>query len=60
VTYVIGALLVAIAIQAVAIVALLIKRTRRTLAERALHDTDERSRLMVDRVPVIDFEEVKG
>jgi PAS domain S-box-containing protein len=53
VTYVIGALLFVVAIQATAIAALLIRETRRTRAVRALRESEERFRLMVDRAPVM-------
>jgi len=51
--YLVGALLIVVAIQAAAIVALRVRAALRTRAERALRDTEERFRLMVDRAPVI-------
>jgi PAS domain S-box-containing protein len=53
VTYVIGALLIVVAVQAAAIVALLIRKARRGHAERALRESEERVRLVVDRAPVM-------
>jgi PAS domain S-box-containing protein len=53
VTYVIGALLIVVSIQAAAIVALLIRERKRTRDERALRESEERFRLLADRAPVI-------
>ncbi len=52
-TYVVGALLVVVGIQAAAIVTLLVARARRTRAERALRESEERFRLMMDGAPVM-------
>jgi len=52
-TYVIGALLLAVAIQAAALVVLFIRATRHARAERALRESEERFRRMVDRAPVL-------
>ena len=51
--YVVLALLLVAAIQAAAIVALLVQRSRRARAERALRESEERFRLMVDRSPAM-------
>jgi PAS domain S-box-containing protein len=48
-----GALLIVVAIQAAVIVALLLRAMRRTRAERALRESEERFRLIADRAPVI-------
>ena len=48
---VIGGLLIVVGIQAAAIAALLFQRARRTRAERALRESEERIRDMVDRSP---------
>ena len=52
-TYIIGALLIVVAIQGAVVLALLIQRTRRTATERALRASEERFRVMADRVPVM-------
>ena len=52
-TFTVGALMIAIAILAAAVVALLVQRTRRHGAERALRESEERFRLMADRAPVM-------
>ncbi len=49
----IGALLVVVAIQAAAIVALLTQRTRRASADRGLRASDKRFRLIAEHAPVI-------
>jgi PAS domain S-box-containing protein len=51
-TYV-GALLIVVAIQAAALVALLIRGKRRARAERTLRESDERFRRMIDHAPVM-------
>jgi hypothetical protein len=48
-TYIIVALVTAVTIQAAAIVALLVQRSRRRLAERAARASAERLRLMAER-----------
>ena len=48
-----GALLILVAIEAAAIGALLVQRTRRARAERVLREGEERFRFMADRAPVI-------
>ena len=48
-----GALVIVVAIQAAAIVALLVQRTRRARAERALRESEERFRLVMDRSPAM-------
>jgi len=53
VTYVVGALLIVVAIQAVTLVVLLIRRNRHARAERALRESDERFRRVIDRAPVM-------
>jgi PAS domain S-box-containing protein len=53
VTYLIGALVLVVAIQAAVIIALLVQQARRTRAERALRGSEERFRLMADRAPVM-------
>jgi PAS domain S-box-containing protein len=50
---VIGGLLIVVGIQAAAIAALLFQRARRTRAERALRESEERLRDMVDRSPAM-------
>jgi PAS domain S-box-containing protein len=52
-TDVIGALLIVVVMQAVAIVALVLHVTRRRRAERALRASEERFRLVADRAPVM-------
>lgn len=52
-TYAVGLLLMVVAMQAVAIVAMLMRGTRRTRTERDLRQSEERFRLMVDHAPVI-------
>jgi PAS domain S-box-containing protein len=52
-TYVLAALLIAVGIQCAVIVALWRERTRRTVAEQILRESEERFRLMADRAPVI-------
>ena len=49
----IGALLIVVAIQAAAIVALLIRGRRRTRAERARRESEEQFRLTMDRLPAM-------
>ena len=49
----IGALLIVVVIETTAIVALLIHHARRRRAERALRESEERSRLVTDRAPVM-------
>ena len=49
----IGTLLIVVAIQAAAIVALLIRAARRTGAERVLRENEARFRLMADHAPVM-------
>jgi PAS domain S-box-containing protein len=53
VTYVDSALLIVAAMQTAAIAALLIRGRRRRREERALHESEERFRLLADRAPVI-------
>ena len=52
-TSAIGALLIVVGIQAAAIVALLVQRTRRMKVERDLRKREERVRLVADRAPVM-------
>jgi PAS domain S-box-containing protein len=52
-THLIGALLIVVGIQAAAIVALLVQRTRRIQVERDLREREERVRLVADRAPVM-------
>ena len=52
-TYVIGALLIVVAIQAAAIAALLIRGARRARAERALRESEEQFRVLADRAPAM-------
>jgi PAS domain S-box-containing protein len=52
-TYAIGALLIVVGIQAVAIVALLVQCRRRIQVERDLRQRAERVRLIADRAPVM-------
>lgn len=52
-TFVSGVLLIVIALQAAAVAALLIDRTRRARAEQALRQSEERFRLLADHAPVI-------
>ncbi len=52
-TFGVGVLLIVVAIQAAAIVALLIQRTRHVRAGRALRESEARFRLMADRAPVM-------
>ena len=52
-THVIGALLIVVGIQAAAIVALLIERARRARAERALRESEERVRFILDSSPAM-------
>jgi PAS domain S-box-containing protein len=52
-TYVVGALLLVVAIQAATLVALLIRGKRQARAERALRESEERFRRMIDRAPVM-------
>jgi PAS domain S-box-containing protein len=52
-THAIGALLIVVGIQALAIVALLVQRRRRIQVERDLREREERVRLMADRAPVM-------
>jgi PAS domain S-box-containing protein len=53
VTYVIGALLIVVALQTAAIVALLILNARRAHAERTVRESEEWFRLLLDRAPVM-------
>ena len=50
-SFVAGVLLIVVGLQAAAIVALLVERTRRTRAEQLLHASEARLRLMLDRAP---------
>ena len=50
-TYFIGALLILVGLQTVAIVALLVERRRRARAERDLGESEKRLRLTLDRAP---------
>ena len=50
--YILGGALIVL-LQSAFIVALLVQRTRRTRAERALRESEERFRLMADRAPVM-------
>ena len=52
-TYVIGIFMIVVAIQAAAIGALLMQKAQHGRAERALRDSEERYRLVVDRAPVM-------
>jgi PAS domain S-box-containing protein len=52
-TFIVGALLIVVAIQAAILVALLIRGKRRASAERALRESDERFRRTLDRAPVM-------
>jgi PAS domain S-box-containing protein len=52
-TYAVGALLVVVAAQSAAIVGLLVQRSRRSRAERPLRESEERFRLIAERVPVM-------
>jgi len=52
-TYLVGALLIVVAIQAAAQVTLWIRAKRRARAERALRESEEWHRLILDRVPVM-------
>jgi PAS domain S-box-containing protein len=52
-TYVVGALMLVVAIQAAFLVALLIRGRRHALAERARRTREERFRRMIDRAPVM-------
>lgn len=52
-TSLVGALLIVVAIQTVAIVALLVQRARRTRAARVLRHSEERFRLVADHAPVM-------
>ena len=52
-TYVVGALLIVVAIQAATLVALLIRGKRHARAERALRESEERFRLIADSAPVM-------
>ena len=52
-TFTVGALVIVVAILAAAVVALLVQRTRRHGAERALRESEERFRRMADRAPVM-------
>jgi len=52
-TYVVGVLLLVVAIQAAALVVLFIRATRHARAERALRESEERFRRMVDRAPIL-------
>jgi PAS domain S-box-containing protein len=52
-TSAVGALLIVVGIQAAAIVALLVQRTRRMKVERDLRKREERVRLVADRAPVM-------
>jgi len=52
-TYAIGTLTLIAGIPAAAFVAVLAERTRRSRVERALRESEERFRLMVDRAPVM-------
>ncbi len=53
VTYVIGALLILVGIQAAAIIALLVRGARRVRAAQALLESERRFRFLVDRAPVM-------
>ena len=52
-TYVVGALLIVVAIQAVTLITLLIREKRHARAERALRESEERFRRTIDRAPVM-------
>jgi PAS domain S-box-containing protein len=52
-TYAVGALLIVVSIQAATLVALLIRGKRRVRVERALRESEERFRRMIDRAPVM-------
>ena len=52
-TSTVGALLIVVAIQAAAIAALVLHRTRRRHAERTLRESEERFRLIADRAPIM-------
>ncbi len=52
-SFVTGVVLIVIGLQAAAIVALLVQKSRRARAERAAHESEERLRLVVDRSPAM-------
>ena len=52
-TFIVAALLSAVAILAAAVVALLVQRTRRSRTERALREHNKRLRLIVEQAPVM-------
>ncbi|HWN06848.1 MAG TPA: PAS domain-containing sensor histidine kinase [Steroidobacteraceae bacterium] len=52
-TYVVGALLIVVAIQAAALIVLFIRAARHARAAQALRESEERFRRMIDRAPVM-------